>query len=110
MRTFFLYKAAVWSINKTSGFSQEGNPKRGSIWVQRADSLCCTVESNTTLKSNYIPIKINLQNNDNNKKSWGSIFFSKMKQSAIYARHFLFAMTPCLDAKNLRDSKEAKSF
>ena len=26
-----------------------------------ADSLCCTLETNTTLQSNYTPIKINLK-------------------------------------------------
>ena len=25
--------------------------------MHMADSLCCTVETNTTLKSNYIPMK-----------------------------------------------------
>ena len=37
--------------------------KRGDIGILLADSLCCTTEINTTLQSNYIPIKINLKNN-----------------------------------------------
>ena len=32
---------------------QEG----GDICTHIADSLCCTAESNTTLKNNYTPIK-----------------------------------------------------
>ena len=32
--------------------------KRGDICVCIADSLCCTVETNTTMQSNYPPIKI----------------------------------------------------
>ena len=32
--------------------------KRGDIGICIADSLCCTVETNRTLKSNYIPIKL----------------------------------------------------
>ena len=32
--------------------------KGGDICLRRADSLCCTVEANTTLQSNYTPIKI----------------------------------------------------
>ena len=35
--------------------------KRGDIGILLADSLCCTTEINTTLQSNYIPIKINLK-------------------------------------------------
>ena len=35
--------------------------KRGKVYIQITDSLCCTVETNTTLQSNYIPIKINLK-------------------------------------------------
>ena len=34
-------------------------------------------------------------------KNLGFYFFSKVKQSAIYAKEFLFAVTPGLDAKNL---------
>ena len=30
---------------------------RGDICVCIAESLCCTVETNTTLQSNYTPIK-----------------------------------------------------
>ena len=30
--------------------------KRGDTHIQRADSLCCTAETNTTLESNYTPI------------------------------------------------------
>ena len=39
----------------------EGNPKRGDTCVHIANSLCCTVETSTTLQSNYTPIKINLR-------------------------------------------------
>lgn len=38
-------------------------------------------------------------------KNLGFHFFSKTKQSAIYARYFLFAMTTGLDAKNLEIPK-----
>ena len=31
--------------------------KRGDICIRIADSLCCTVETNTTLESDYTPIK-----------------------------------------------------
>ena len=31
--------------------------KRGDICVCTADSLCCAAETNTTLSSNYTPIK-----------------------------------------------------
>ena len=31
--------------------------KRGDICIHIADSLCCTAETNTTLHSNYIPIR-----------------------------------------------------
>ena len=33
--------------------------KRGDICLRIADSLCCTVETNTTLLSNYTPKIIN---------------------------------------------------
>ena len=33
--------------------------KGGDICIHIADSLCCTVEGNTILESNYTPIKIN---------------------------------------------------
>ena len=32
----------------------EGNPKRGEIYIQIANSLCCTVETNTKSQSNYV--------------------------------------------------------
>ena len=35
--------------------------KRGDICICIADSLCCTVETNTILQSNYTPIKIFLK-------------------------------------------------
>ena len=34
---------------------------RGDICISVAESLCCTTETNTTLKSNYTPIKINIK-------------------------------------------------
>ena len=33
--------------------------ERGDICVRRADSLCCTAGTNTTLESNYVPPKNN---------------------------------------------------
>ena len=36
-------------------------PKRGDICKRTADSLCCTVETNTALWSNYTPVKITLK-------------------------------------------------
>ena len=33
----------------------------GGICIHIADSLCCTVEMNTTLQSNYTPIKNKLK-------------------------------------------------
>ena len=36
--------------------------KRGDICIRLADSLCWTVETNTALSSNDIPIKINFKN------------------------------------------------
>ena len=38
------------------GKEKEGGPK-GDIGIHTADSLCYTAETNTTLQSNYIPIK-----------------------------------------------------
>lgn len=38
-------------------------------------------------------------------KNLGFYFFSKKKQTAIYVRHFLFAMTTGLDVKNLEIPK-----
>ena len=35
--------------------------KRGNICIHIADSLCCTAETNTTLQSNYTPLKINFK-------------------------------------------------
>ena len=35
--------------------------KGGDICICMADSFCCTVETNTTLQSNYTPIKINFK-------------------------------------------------
>ena len=32
--------------------------------IHIADSLCCTAETNTTLYSNYTPIKINLKKSE----------------------------------------------
>jgi len=34
-----------------------------------ADSLCCTVDSNIILQTNYTPIKINLKNKNENSKN-----------------------------------------
>ena len=39
--------------------AQEG----GDICILTADSLCCTTETNTTLYSNYTPIKIKKKKN-----------------------------------------------
>ena len=35
--------------------------KRGDLCICIADSLCCIVETNTILSSNYTPIKINFK-------------------------------------------------
>ena len=35
--------------------------KQEGIYMYIADSLCCIIETHTTLKSNYTPIKINLK-------------------------------------------------
>ena len=35
---------------------------RGGICIRTADPLCRAAEINTTLQSNYTPIKINLKN------------------------------------------------
>ena len=37
---------------------------RRDTCVPVADSLCCTAETNTTLYSNYTPIKINLKKSE----------------------------------------------
>ena len=36
--------------------------KRGNVCTYIADSLCYIAETNTTLQSNYTPIKIDLKN------------------------------------------------
>ena len=38
-----------------------GRSRREGMCTHMADSLCCTVEANTTLQSNYTPIKIKYQ-------------------------------------------------
>ena len=35
--------------------------KRGDTYKYIADSLCCRIETNTTLKRNYTPVNDNLQ-------------------------------------------------
>ena len=42
--------------------------KRGDICVHIADALCCTVETNIALQSNYNPIKINFKNRKKRKR------------------------------------------
>ena len=42
--------------------------KRGDICIRIADSLCCTAETHTTLKSNYTPIKIKKKKKRMNSK------------------------------------------
>ena len=39
--------------------------KRGDICICIADSLCCTTETNSTLWSNYTPVKIKKKNKEN---------------------------------------------
>ena len=52
----------------------KGNPKkRRYMYICMADSLFCIAKSNTTLQSNYTPIKINLKNNDCPRLSEGQI-------------------------------------
>ena len=43
--------------------------KGGAICICMADSLCCTVDSNIILQTNYTPIKINLKNKNENSKN-----------------------------------------
>ena len=43
--------------------------KRGGIRIQIADSLCCTVETNTSLPSNYAPIKANFKRSSSAQKA-----------------------------------------
>ena len=40
---------------------------RGDIWIHIADSLCCTVEANTTVGNSTV-IKINLKNTSNSRE------------------------------------------
>ena len=40
----------------------------GDMCMHMADSLCCAIETNTILRSNYIPIKMYLKNNNKKKK------------------------------------------
>ena len=39
--------------------------KRGNVCICMADSLYCAAETNTTLKSNYTPVKSNFQKSMN---------------------------------------------
>ena len=39
------------------GLGWEGHPREGNTCIDMIDSLHCTAEINTILKSNYIPIK-----------------------------------------------------
>ena len=39
-----------------SDLNEKEIQRRGDTCIHVADSLCCTTESNTTLKSNYTPI------------------------------------------------------
>ena len=39
--------------------------KRGNICMSITDALCYTVDTNTTLQSNYMPIKVILKINEN---------------------------------------------
>ena len=48
-------------LNALWGPKWEGNPERSGYMIHVADSLCCT---NTTLYSNYTPIKINLKKSE----------------------------------------------
>ena len=41
-------------------------PQRRDVCTRVADSFCCTVETNTTLESNYIPIEIILRKRERN--------------------------------------------
>ena len=53
-----LYIARGMTLNAPWSPEWEGN-SNGGTWTLRADSFCCAVESNTTLSSNYKPIKKN---------------------------------------------------
>ena len=39
------------------GYGGKEAPEGGDVCTCIADSLCCTAETNTTLQSNYIPLK-----------------------------------------------------
>ena len=45
------------------------SPESGDVRIRMADSLCCTVETNKTLQSNYTPIKTNLLKEKNNNNT-----------------------------------------
>ena len=55
-------------------------PERGNICIPIADSLCCTVETNTTLYSNYNPIKIFFKRQPKKKKT--KTKFTKIKNAS----------------------------
>ena len=48
------------------GLNRKKIQKWGAICICIADSLCCTVETNTTLQSNYTPIKVKINKNAKN--------------------------------------------
>lgn len=50
------------------------------MWIRTADSLCCTVQTNTIVESNYIPIQIVYKKNPGQVSSspgWGWRVFGK---------------------------------
>ena len=68
MRTYWLSQGTLLSALRWPKW--EGNlKKRGDICIYIADSFCYVAETNTTLYSGYISVKITL-----NKKSSNIIF------------------------------------
>ena len=56
MRTYSIAQRTLLSALQSPRL--ERNPKKEYICIHIADSLCCIVETNTILLSNYIPIRI----------------------------------------------------
>ena len=60
--------------------------KRGDICTVMADSFCCTVETNTTLESNYILIASKKKKKDYSAKNTGLSFIPGLDPaSCIYS-------------------------
>ena len=100
----FLYHLVIYTINgnllystgssiRCSGdINGEKIRKRGNICICITDSLCCTVDTNTILQSNYMPIRVILKIKIKKKKLEYSCFtmlccfllYSKVNQLHIF--------------------------